>query len=161
MAPEKLENQKEQAGEDIAVITLDSSAVFALLNRRDPDHRRVKAALEEDPGPYLIPAAILGEVAYLVEARLGNKAMDLFLDDLVTGGYSLDCGEDELPRARYLAKKYADLPLGFADAAVVACAEANGKRVLTLDTRDFSVAGKESGLAILPGFPESRAQPRR
>ena len=136
--------------EDWTVITLDSSAVFALLNRRDPDHRRVKAALEQDRGPYLIPAAILGEIAYLIEERLGNKVMDLFLGDLASGGYSLDCGEDELPRARQLAKKYADLPLGFTDAAVAACAEANGKRVLTLDIRDFSVVGKETGLTILP-----------
>ena len=132
------------------MITLDSSAVFALLNRRDPDHRRVKSALEQDRGPYLIPAAILGEIAYLVEERLGHKVMDLFLGDLVSGAYSLDCGEAELPRARQLAKKYADLPLGFTDAAVAACAEANGNRVLTLDTRDFSVVGKETRLTILP-----------
>jgi len=76
--------------------------------------------------------------------------MDLFLADLVSGGYLLDCGEDELPRAKELAQKYADLPLGFTDAAVAACAEANGKRVLTLDTRDFSVIKKETELTILP-----------
>lgn len=46
--------------------------------------------------------------------------------------------------------KYADLPLGFTDAAVAACAEASGKRVLTLDIRDFSVVGKDTGLTILP-----------
>jgi len=132
------------------MITLDSSAVFALLNRRDPDHRRVQSALTEDRGPYLIPAAILGEIAFLVEERLGNRAMDLFLNDLVTGAFSLDCGEDELRRAQQLAKKYADLPLGFTDAAVAACAEANGKRVLTLDKRDFSIVGKETGLTVLP-----------
>jgi predicted nucleic acid-binding protein len=133
------------------VITLDSSAVFALLNRRDPDHRRVKAALEQEGGPYLIPAAVLGEIAYLVEERLGGAVMDLFLGDLASGAYLLECGEDQLPRARELAKKYADLPLGFTDAAVAACAEANGKRVLTLDTRDFSVIRKETGLTIWPG----------
>jgi predicted nucleic acid-binding protein len=131
------------------VITLDSSAVFALLNRKDPDHRRVKAALEQDSGPFLIPAAVLGEIAYLVEERLGSKVMDLFLGDLASGAYSLECGEDELPRARQLARKYADLPLGFTDAAVAACAEANGKRVLTLDS-DFSVIRKETGLTVLP-----------
>jgi predicted nucleic acid-binding protein len=132
------------------MITLDTSAVFALLNRRDPDHRRVKSALESDRGPYLIPAATLGEIAFLVEERLGSNVMDLFLGDLASGGYSLDCGEDELPRARQLAKKYESLPLGFTDAAVAACAEANGKRVLTLDTHDFSVVGKETGLTVLP-----------
>ena len=93
MAAKKLEKQKFYESEG-AVITLDSSAVFALLNRRDPDHRKVRSALEQDRGPYLIPAAILGEIAYLVEERLGSKAMDLFLGDLVSGGYSLDCGED-------------------------------------------------------------------
>ena len=76
--------------------------------------------------------------------------MDLFLADLISGAYSLDCGEEELSRAMELAKKYADLPLGFTDAAVAACAEANGKRVLTLDTRDFSIIRKETGLTILP-----------
>jgi predicted nucleic acid-binding protein len=134
------------------VITLDSSALFALLNRRDPDHKKVKAALEEDSGPYLIPAAILGEIAYMVEERLGFKVMDLFLADLASGAYSLECGEDQLPRARQLASKYHNLPLGFTDAAVAACAEANGKRVLTLDTRDFSVIRKETGLTILPSL---------
>jgi predicted nucleic acid-binding protein len=132
------------------MITLDSSAVFALLNRRDPDHRRVRSALEDDRGPFLVPAATLGEIAFLVEERLGLKVMDLFLEDLVSGAYSLDCGENELARARQLASKYADLPLGFTDAAVAACAEANGKRVLTLDTRDFSAIRKETGLTILP-----------
>jgi predicted nucleic acid-binding protein len=134
------------------MITLDSSALFALLNRKDPDHRRVKLAFEQDKGPYLIPAAILGEIAYLVEERLGSKVMDIFLEDLHSGAYTLDCGEDELPRARKLAMKYADLPLGFTDAAVAACGEANGGRVLTLDTRDFSVIRKEAGLTILPDW---------
>jgi predicted nucleic acid-binding protein len=132
------------------MITLDSSALFALLNRRDPDHRRVKAAVQQDSGPYIIPAAVLGEIAYLVEERLGQKAMDLFLGDLVSGAFTLDCGEAELDRSRQLARRYADLPLGFTDAAVAACAEANSKRVLTLDVRDFSVIARETGLVILP-----------
>ena len=76
MAAEELEKAAEKEGR--AVITLDSSAVFAMLNRRDPDHRRVKSVLEQDRGPYLIPAAILGEIAYLVEERLGDNVMDLF-----------------------------------------------------------------------------------
>jgi predicted nucleic acid-binding protein len=34
---------------------------------------------------------------------------------------------------------HVDLPLGFADAAVIACAESKGGRVLTLDRRHFDV----------------------
>ena len=149
MVTKELETTTEEE-EAAAVITLDSSAVFALLNRRDPDHRRVRNAIQQDSGPYLIPAATLGEIAYLVEMRLGARTMDLFLGDLSSNAFTLDCGEENLPRARQLAQKYMDLPLGFTDAAVAACAEANGKRVLTLDLRDFSVIAKETSLIILP-----------
>ena len=132
------------------MLTLDTSAVFALLNRKDPDHRRVRACVDSDRGPFLIPAAILGELSYLVEERLGPKVMDAFLNDLISGGFTLECGENELVRAKSLAMKYFDLPLGFSDAAVAACAEAHGGRIATLDVRDFSVLSKELRLDILP-----------
>ena len=132
------------------MITLDTSAVFALLNRKDPDHRRVRASVESDGGPYFIPAAILGELSYLVEQRLGAKVMNAFLGDLISGGFALECGESELPRAKSLAIKYVDLSLGFSDAAVAACAEAHGGKIATLDVRDFSVLSRELHLDIVP-----------
>ena len=132
------------------VITLDTSGLVALLNRRDPDHHRARIALLEDRGPYLIPAGILAEVAYMIEQRFGLSILDLFLADLETGAYSLDCGDRDLPRIRALVRRYADLPLGFADAAVVACAERSGGRVLTFDLRDFGVVSREGTITILP-----------
>lgn len=136
-----------------AVITLDTSAVFALLNRRDTAHTLAAAALDADPGPYLVPAAILGEVAHLVEERLGARVLDAFLADLETGAFTLDCGLEDTPRARELAMRYADLPLGYVDAAVVACAERSGGRVLTLDQRDFGVVEAEGRIVVVPGSP--------
>lgn len=132
------------------MITLDTSALFALLDRRDPDHDAVAASLRSDPGPFVVPAGILAEVAYLVEGRLGAVAMDALLVDLESGAYSLDCGDDDLPRVRELTTGYSDLPLGYADAAVVACAERNGGRVLTLDERHFGVVAGEGTIAVLP-----------
>ena len=87
------------------VITLDTSALYALLNQQDPDHAVVLAELRADTGPYLVPAGIMAEVAYLVESRLGHRAMDALLADLESGAYSLDCGEDDLPRIRALAAR--------------------------------------------------------
>jgi len=133
------------------VIALDTSALFALLNRRDPDHERVRAALLLDRGPYVVPSGILAEIAYLVEQRLGQRVLELFLADLQDGAYSLDCGEEDLGRIAELVKRYADLPLGFSDAAVIACAERYGGRVMTLDLRDFGVVGREGKLRIFPG----------
>lgn len=132
------------------MITLDTSALFALLDRRDPDHDAAVTSLRSDPGPFVVPVGILAEVAYLVEGRLGAIAMDALLSDLESRAYSLDCGDDDLSRVRALMARYADLPLGYADAAVVACAERNGGRVLTLDERHFGVVAREGTITVLP-----------
>ncbi len=133
------------------VITLDTSGLFALLNRADPDHEPVKKILFEDTGPYLVPAGILAEIAYLVERRLGTEVLEGFILDLESGGFTLHCGEEDLPRIRELVRRYADLPLGLADASVIACAEREGgSRVLTLDRRHFGVVAREGGINPLP-----------
>jgi predicted nucleic acid-binding protein len=123
---------------------------LALINRADPDHPRVLSALNTDRGPYIVPSGILAEITYMIEARLGNKVLDLFLEDLETSAYCLDCGEDDFPRVRQLVNRYANLPLGYADAAVIACAERSGGKVLTLDLRDFGIVASESPMQLLP-----------
>lgn len=132
------------------LITLDTSGLFALLNRADRDHERVKAALLEDRGPYLVPAGILAEIAYMVEERLDPASLESLVLDLESGGFALECGEKDFPRIRELVARYADLPLGFADASVVACAERNGGRTLTLDYRRFGVVAGEGRISLLP-----------
>jgi uncharacterized protein len=132
------------------VITLDTSAVFALANRCDPGHSPARAALLDDPGPYVVPAGILAEVAYLLENRLGIETLDSVLESLETGALTLDCGDTDLPRIRTLIVRYASLSLGFADAAVVACAERRGGRVLTFDRRDFNVLARDASLTVVP-----------
>jgi uncharacterized protein len=133
------------------VITLDSSALFALLNRADPGHAAVLDVLARDRGPHIVPAGILAKTAYLVETRYGVQVMDRLLGDLEAGVFTLDCGERDLGRIRALANRYAGLPLGFSEAAVVACAERNGGQVLTLDRRDFGVVAREGTITVLPG----------
>jgi predicted nucleic acid-binding protein len=136
------------------LITLDTSALYALLNRRDRAHPAAVQAFEDDPGPYLVPAATLGEIAFLVEERLGIQVLDLLLADLESGAYTIDCGDADLGRTRELVARYADLPLGYVDAAVIACAERSGGRVLTFDLRDFGVVAAEGTITILPVPPQ-------
>jgi predicted nucleic acid-binding protein len=45
--------------------------------------------------------------------------------------------------------RYADLPLGFSDACVVACAEGHGGKLLSLD-KHFAVVAREGTLRLLP-----------
>jgi hypothetical protein len=132
------------------VITLDSSGLYAVLDRLDVDHARAVEGLLADPGPYLVPVAILSEIGYVVERRLGTEALMTLLDDIMSGGFALDCGEADMTRIRALVSKYRDLPLGFADAAVVACAERCGGLVLTLDARHFGILAREGRIRVTP-----------
>lgn len=132
-------------------MTLDTSGLFALINRTDPDHERIKDTLFADPGPYLVPAGILAEISYLVERRLGNRVLEGLIEDLSDGALSFECGEEDLPRIRELVTRYSDMALGFSDASVVACAERASKgRVLTLDRRHFDVVAREGKITPLP-----------
>ncbi len=132
------------------MIVLDTSALFALLNRRDPQHAVIRSTVESDPGPYLVPAGILAEVTYLIEERLGDRVLDAFLSDLETGGLSFDCGQNDWQRIRQLVSRYANLPLGAADASVVVCGERSGAAVVTLDRRDFGIVAREGRIRLLP-----------
>jgi uncharacterized protein len=131
------------------MITLDTSALFALLNRSDRDHERVVVSLLADAGPYLVPCGVLAEIAYLIERRM-PRALEPLLEDLESGAFSVDCGEQDMARVRELVRRYEDPSLGFADATVIACAERNGGRVLTLDRRDYGVAAAEGSIEVLP-----------
>ncbi|MBX3070826.1 MAG: PIN domain-containing protein [Thermomicrobiales bacterium] len=132
------------------MITLDTSAIVALLNRRAPEHQTLVSSLNADLGPFFVPAQIMAEIAYVVDQRLGEQALTGFLKDIETSVYQLDCGTGDLGRIRELVERYSDMPLGFADAAVVACAERHGGNVLTLDHRHFGVVAGGTAITIYP-----------
>ena len=130
------------------MLTLDTSALLALADSQDRHHRAVSTALDADAGPYLVPAGILGEVGHMLGV-LGARALDGFLADLADGRLAYDDGRDDFARMRTLVARYGDLGLGLADAAVVACAERHGGRVLTTDRRDFRVVAGEGRITLV------------
>ncbi|HEX5939367.1 MAG TPA: PIN domain-containing protein [Dehalococcoidia bacterium] len=138
------------AHQTATLITLDTSAVVALLDRDDQNHRAAEAFFRQGHAPNVIPAAILSEIAYMTRSRLAPDPIELFIADIEQGVYSLDCGEQDLPRIRELVGRYDNLPLGLADAAVIACAERNGERVMTFDRRDFDIVAREGRIRVEP-----------
>lgn len=131
------------------MLTIDTSGMLALLNRKDPHADEAKAALLADPGPYYIPTATLCELSHFTERRSG-PGLELVLADIQNGAFVMDCGDEDLRRVRELLARYADLRLGFTDAAVIACAERNRGKVLTFDRRDFDVIAREGRITIVP-----------
>jgi predicted nucleic acid-binding protein len=132
------------------VLTLDTSGLYAILHREDPYHDECLTARDADPGPYYVPVAMLAELAYLIERDLGLATLSALLRDLEAGMYTLDCGDGNLSRIDVLVRRYDNLPLGFTDAAVIACAEAHGGRVISTDRRDFDIVAAERRIIVLP-----------
>ena len=135
---------------EAGLITFDTSGLYALLVEADIHHSRAVAALADATGPLVIPAAILCELTYLMERASGIRYAQALLSDIEDGAFRLDCGDVDLGRIRELVGRYADLPLGFADAAVIACAERRGGSVLTFDLRHFGVVAREGTIRIVP-----------
>lgn len=131
------------------MITLDTSGVLALLDSKDPDHPACFDVMQRDPGPYLVPVAVLSEIGWFLQTRFPPQAEEALLDDFRQGAYMLDWHPSDIARIQALALKYRDLPLGIADASVVACAERRGGRVLTTDHRHFPIVARGEG-SIVP-----------
>ena len=89
-------------------------------------------------------------MGYLIERRLSLAVLEAFVEDLRDGRFVLDCGDNDFSRIHILIRRYDDLHLGLVDAAVIACAERNGGRVLTLDVRHFGVVAREGTIVLVP-----------
>jgi uncharacterized protein len=109
--------------------------------------------LETHPGPLIVPTLVITEVTYLIGARLGSDAEVRFLGDLAAGNLLADpVAPGDWLRIAELVARYRSLPLGTADASVIASAERRGVRnIATFDRRHFTVVRSTLGdLALLP-----------
>ena len=131
------------------MITLDSTGIIALFRQRDQHHASAVETLKSANPPFVVPSGILSEAVYMLERWSGFRELESFLLSIEEGEVLLDCGERDIPRVRQRAARYSDLPLGFADAAVIACAERRGGLVLTYDQRHFPVVAREGTIQIV------------
>lgn len=86
----------------------------------------------------------------MIETLLSTPVLDIFSVTLSQTFMSLSWNADDIGRIRHLATRYAELPLGFSNAAVIACTECNGGRVLSLGHRGFDVVGRDMRMEFLP-----------
>ena len=133
---------------------IDTSAVLAAFDRRDPAHGRVTAAVARERATIVIPTATLPEIAFLLGRRHGAVAAAQAIANLADGPWPLETETvEDVRRAATLMLEYADARIGFVDAAIVAVAERLGAtRIYTLDRRDFSIIRPRhaSGFVVLP-----------
>lgn len=136
-------------------LILDSGAVYALYDAGDKHHASVKRVIDRERPPFVVSAATLGEIDYLLSEFLGTGAELDFLDALEDGYYTLEpLTREDLKYCRRVLDDYRDLKVGLADAAVMALAERlNINRILTVDLRDFRAVKPKKWKAfhLLPG----------
>ncbi|MQC19007.1 MAG: PIN domain-containing protein [Chloroflexi bacterium] len=135
-------------------LILDTGVVLALLNAKDRHHRACVDLVNRTHEPLVVPAAILGELDYWVCKHLGVSAWRVFVEDVERGAYLLEpTTEVDLVRVADLEEQYADLALGFVDAAVIVlCERMREPKVATIDRRDFAVVVPRhvASLELLP-----------
>lgn len=123
------------------MIICDTGPLVATMNKTDNQHGVCRDALEGHRGPLVIPALVVLEVCQLLESRSGPYAETAFLESIHRGEFQVESlTVDDYGRMSELTRKYSDLPLGTADACVVAVAERLGvSEIATLDRRHFTV----------------------
>jgi uncharacterized protein len=89
----------------------------------------------------LVAVTVIPEVTYLLTKRIGPRAEQAFVRSLVDGELEVEpLVPGDLRRAADLLIAYADLPLGFVDASIIAMAERlEIVMLLTTDRKHFGV----------------------
>ena len=135
-------------------LLVDAGGLYAQADRADPHHQVVVELLRAERGPLVTSQIAVAEADYLMLTRLGLDVEFAFLQDLAAGTFLAEClSREELGLALEVARRYRDLKLGVADAAMVVLARRyRTRRLLTVDERAFrAVAPLQGGsFTLLP-----------
>lgn len=134
------------------MILVDAGPLIALIHKDDAYHARCVATLQSITEPLGTVWPALTEAMYLL--GFSWKAQDALWEMVERGVVELlTLDGRDMSRARDSMKKYKDLPMDLADAALVAVAEREKiRRIFTLDRRDFEIyrPAKLGRFIILP-----------
>lgn len=141
-----------------ASILIDTGPLLAVINHADRWHSRCATMLPHLPFPLLTSEAVLTELLYFVRAnRRATQAAWSFVN---SGAITLaPINDQDLPGLESLMKRYADVPMDFADATLVYLAQR--ERLSTVFTIDsdflvYRISGRQR-FRIIPD-PASRSR---
>lgn len=133
-------------------VLLDTGPVVGILNGRDAAHQACADAWHDVAERCVTTEAVVTEACHLVGR--GGGPDHVALDFLLAAGVPIvgleKSGHEHAVR---LMRRYADVPMDYADATLVVTADALAIRsVLTLDRRGFAAYRRSNGerFSILP-----------
>ena len=120
-------------------VLVDTGPLVALLDRSDPYHRTCQETLSSLDDSLVTVWPVVTETMYMLRAYW--QAQEALWEMIEMGAVEiLPLGIDDVPRMKQLMRKYRDLPMDLADAALVRVAERERlRRIFTLDRRDFQI----------------------
>jgi predicted nucleic acid-binding protein len=119
-------------------LLLDTGVLYALADADDAWHDRAVRLIRRTREPFMTPAPIVPEAAYLMRARLGVEAERRFVESIAAKELAVEhLGPADWARAAAWMAERPDI--GFVDASVVAIAERlRLARIATTDRRHFA-----------------------
>ena len=130
----------------VASVLVDAGFLVVLLSRRDSHHAWAAAMAERYPPPWKTCEAALSEAVHLLGPVHRHALHGLLERKAVTAPFDLD--EDLAPVLKLL-RKYADVPVSLADAALVRMTETLADPIVLTTGADFRIY-RRHGRQIVP-----------
>lgn len=139
------------------ITLIDTGPIVALVDPRDDWHESCRSTLQSLRTEFVTTIPVLTEALHLVALRVGRRrswrAQETIFGMIRAGGFAVAPHTPEsLARAAELMSKYRDRPMDFADATLVALAEAlDISTIFTLDSdfRFYRLRGRKA-FTLLP-----------
>jgi predicted nucleic acid-binding protein len=134
------------------IAILDTGPWVALIDRSEIRHAECVQWIKHFSGSLYSTEAVLTEVLYLLNFSITaqSAALDFVLKSVIE---IVPSNIESLKKIKSLMKKYADLPMDFADASIVCLALETGmQNIVTFDSKDFSIyrLPKKKSFTIMP-----------
>lgn len=122
-------------------VLVDGGFLVAMLSRRDSHHKWAVQEAFENPPPWYTCEAALSEAYHLVGKR-GAPGLNAMLSRrAVVARFNLD---DNLGAVLAFLRKYASVPMSFADACMVRMSETMGDTLIITTDSDFRIFRRHS-----------------
>ena len=134
------------------IAIMDTGPWVALIDRSESRHAECVQWLKNFSGRLYSTEAVLTEVLYLLNFSISAQcaALDFVLESVIE---IVPANTKSLQKTKNLMKKYADLPMDYADATMVCLAtETRIQNVITFDRKDFAIykLPKKQSFTIMP-----------
>ena len=134
------------------IAILDTGPWVALIDRSESRHTECVQWLKNFSGRLYSTEAVLTEVLYILNFSITAQcaAIDFILESVVE---IVPSSTESLKKTKNRMKKYADLPMDFADATIVCLATETGmQNIVTFDKKDFAIykLPKKKSFTIIP-----------